>query len=60
MKKTAILMLVVAMSVANAAPAEDAKPQPEVVKSVYHNNGDKGYDFEWVKKILIKKNLKLK
>lgn len=39
-------MLVVAMSMVNAAPAEDAKPQPEIVRSVYNNNGDKGYDFE--------------
>jgi hypothetical protein len=44
--KTTLLIFIVAMSVSNAFPAGDDKPKPEIVKSEYVNNGDKGYNFE--------------
>lgn len=38
-------MILVAVSVVLARPAEDNKVHPEIIKSEYVNNGDKGYNF---------------
>lgn len=41
----AIIIFVVFVSVALARPSDDNKVYPEIIKSEYVNNGDKGYNF---------------
>lgn len=41
-----VLIFVIALSVTLAFPADENKIKPEVIKSEYVNNGDKGYNFQ--------------
>lgn len=41
-----VLCFALALTVAAAFPADENKIQPELIKSEYVNNGDKGYNFE--------------
>ena len=41
-----VLILVIAINLANGYPVDDKKPKPEVIKQEFVNSGDKGYNFE--------------
>lgn len=44
--KSILIFIVAVVSIVSAFPVDEDKARPEVVKSNYVNNGDKGYNFE--------------